>query len=93
MKEFVTSFKATIEGTGRIEKTEYCGGAKIREVLFGRLGRELDAINALDGLQDREVYFSVKNATGLKPAMNTPQSAFELIVKEQLKKLESLLPE
>ena len=71
-----------------IQKGELTGGAKICEIFVDKLGKELDDIDALDGLKDDEIRRSIKNATGLESPMNVPQRAFKLLVKDQMKKLE-----
>ena len=53
-----------------------------------KLSKHLDGLNALEGLKKDEIQTAIKNATGLVPAMNVPQRAFDLLVKEQLQKLE-----
>ena len=85
MKSFSTFFKSTIEGS--VERTTLSGGAKICNILIEKLSAELDSIDPLEGLDDKEIKISIKNATGMVPALNVPQRAFELLAKKQLKKL------
>lgn len=86
--EFAQLYRSTIDSTGSAYETkELIGGARICDIFDNRFAGELDQVDPLDGLNDREIENLVRNSTGLSPALGVPQQALEWLIKRQLKKL------
>jgi len=67
---------------------ELTGGARINYVFSEVFAPQLLSINPLEGLTPREICFAIRNATGPRNALFIPESAFELLVKRQIGRLE-----
>lgn len=90
--KFHTGYKEAISGKvgkeeGRVF-TELAGGARIGFVFSQIFVPELMRIDPLEGLTAKEIRFAIRNATGPRNALFIPESAFELLVKRQITRLE-----
>lgn len=47
------------------------------------------AIDPFDALSDEDIKTAIRNASGLKPNLFVPEVAFEILCKQQIKRLES----
>lgn len=90
--KFHTGYKECI--SGKVSKdesrvvTELTGGARINFVFQEIFTPALLRINPLEGLTSKEICFAIRNATGPRNALFIPESAFELLVKRQIARLE-----
>lgn len=67
---------------------ELAGGARINFVFNEVFVPELLRIDPLEGLTPMEIRFAIRNATGPRNALFIPETAFELLVKRQITRLE-----
>lgn len=92
INKFHSGYKESIEGKiskdeGRVV-TELSGGARINFVFNEVFVPELLRIDPLEGLTPMEIRFAIRNATGPRNALFIPETAFELLVKRQITRLE-----
>ena len=89
--DFASIFKSTIDCQGieiGVDRTkELIGGARICAIFDDMFAKELDKVDALEGLADQEINNLVRNSTGLSPNLGVPQQALEWLIKKQLEKL------
>ena len=48
-------------------------------------------LDTFDGLTDGEIVTAIRNSTGARLPLFVPEGSFDLLVKRQIKKLESLV--
>ena len=90
MTQFARDFIASIEGTSLdISTKELCGGARIYYIFNDVFGHALESIDATSGLDAQDIRTAIRNSTGPRPSLFVPEVAFELLVKPQIKLLES----
>ena len=53
--------------------------------------RHLQELNPFDGLTDADIVTAIRNSTGARLPLFVPEGSFDLLVKRQIKKLESLV--
>ena len=66
----------------------YIGAAKISKIFNQKFINEILSIDPLENLKDEEILIVIKNTNGLRPSLFVPEVAFEILVKQQIKKLE-----
>jgi len=90
MTKFATNFVNSIDGTSSdISTKELCGGARIYHIYNDVLGQSLGSINPTSNLSTNEIRTAIRNSTGPRPSLFVPELAFDLLVKPQIKLLES----
>lgn len=90
MTQFARDFISSIEGTSlEISTKELCGGARIYYIFNDVFGSALLSINATQNLDSQDIRTAIRNSTGPRPSLFVPEVAFELLVKPQIKLLES----
>lgn len=90
MTMFATNFVNSIEGTSSdISTKELCGGARIYHIYNDVLGQSLGSISPTSNLSTNEIRTAIRNSTGPRPSLFVPELAFDLLVKPQIKLLES----
>lgn len=90
MTMFATNFVNSIEGTSsEISTKELCGGARIYHIYNDVLGQSLGSISPTSNLSTNEIRTAIRNSTGPRPSLFVPELAFDLLVKPQIKLLES----
>jgi len=90
MTQFARDFISSIEGTSlEISTKELCGGARIYYIFNDVFGSALQSINATQNLDSQDIRTAIRNSTGPRPSLFVPEVAFELLVKPQIKLLES----
>ncbi|ODV64288.1 dynamin-related GTPase DNM1 ASCRUDRAFT_6132 [Ascoidea rubescens DSM 1968] len=91
MTKFATSFISSIDGnnTFDISTKELCGGARIYYIYNNVFGKVLKAINPTANLSTVDIRIAIRNSTGPRPSLFVPELAFDLLVKPQIKLLES----
>lgn len=90
MTQFARDFVASIEGTSLdISTKELCGGARIYYIFNDVFGHALESIDSTSGLDSQDIRTAIRNSTGPRPSLFVPEVAFELLVKPQIKLLES----
>lgn len=90
MTEFARDFVSSIDGTSfEISTKELCGGARIYYIFNDVFGAALESINPTQNLTVQDIRTAIRNSTGPRPSLFVPEVAFDLLVKPQIKLLES----
>lgn len=91
MTKFANTFMNSIEGTSLtdVSTKELCGGARIYHIYNEVFGSQLASINPVHNLSIRDIRTAIRNSTGPRPSLFVPELAFDLLVKPQIKLLES----
>lgn len=66
-----------------------CGGARIYFIFNNVFGSALDAIHPCANLTDNDIRTAIRNSTGPRPSLFVPELAFDLLVRPQIKLLET----
>ena len=88
--KFTTKYKELLNGNilnTNLNKV-YIGAAKINKIFNQKFINEILSINPLDNLKDEEILIVIKNTNGLRPSLFVPEIAFEILVKQEIKRLE-----
>lgn len=87
--EFCTEFRTIIDGTsGDLTSFELSGGARISFVFHELYSNGVKSIDPLDQIKDVDIRTILYNSSGSSPALFVATTAFELIIKQQIKRLE-----
>ncbi|KAH7920905.1 hypothetical protein BV22DRAFT_1198589 [Leucogyrophana mollusca] len=90
MNQFAHDFIASIEGTKvDISTKELSGGARIYYIFNDVFGHALASIDSTSNLDNQDIRTAIRNSTGPRPSLFVPESAFDLLVKPQIKLLEA----
>ncbi|KAJ5909180.1 hypothetical protein N7495_001862 [Penicillium taxi] len=90
MTRFASSFISSIDGTSsEISTKELCGGARIYYIFNDVFGNSLETIDPTHNLTISDIRTAIRNSTGPRPSLFVPELAFDLLVKPQIKLLES----
>ncbi|KAH9930265.1 Dynamin central region-domain-containing protein [Fomitopsis serialis] len=90
MTQFARDFVASIEGTSvDISTKELSGGARIYYIFNDVFGSALNSIDSTHNLDNQDIRTAIRNSTGPRPSLFVPEIAFDLLVKPQIKLLES----
>ena len=90
MTRFASSFISSIDGTSsEISTKELCGGARIYYIFNSVFGNSLETIDPTCNLSVGDIRTAIRNSTGPRPSLFVPELAFDLLVKPQIKMLES----
>ncbi|KAF9584632.1 Dynamin- GTPase protein [Lunasporangiospora selenospora] len=90
LTKFASDFVAAIDGTSsEISTKELSGGARIYYIFNNIFGAALDSVSPCENLEDQDIRTAIRNSTGPRPSLFVPEIAFELLVKPQIKLLES----
>ncbi|KIY51903.1 hypothetical protein FISHEDRAFT_36290 [Fistulina hepatica ATCC 64428] len=90
MTNFAREFVASIEGTNvDISTKELSGGARIYYIFHDIFGGALASIDPSQNLDMQDIRTAIRNSTGPRPSLFVPEVAFDLLVKPQIRLLES----
>ena len=90
MTQFARDFVSSIEGTNfDISTKELSGGARIYYIFNDVFGNALANLDATADLGDQDIRTAIRNSSGPRPSLFVPEVAFDLLVKPQIKLLES----
>ncbi|ORX42786.1 dynamin-2 [Hesseltinella vesiculosa] len=90
LTKFANDFVAAIDGTSSEMSTkELCGGARIYYIFNHVYGNALLAIPPCANLTNQDIRTAIRNSTGPRPSLFVPEIAFDLLVKPQIKLLET----
>lgn len=90
MTRFASSFISSIDGTSsEISTKELCGGARIYYIFNEVFGNSLETIDPTHNLSVSDIRTAIRNSTGPRASLFVPELAFDLLVKPQIKLLES----
>ncbi|KAI8335117.1 Dynamin central region-domain-containing protein [Chlamydoabsidia padenii] len=90
LTKFANDFVAAIDGTSSEMSTkELCGGARIYYIFNNVFGNALSTIPPCANLTNNDIRTAIRNSTGPRPSLFVPEIAFDLLVKPQIKLLET----
>ncbi|KAI1375224.1 vacuolar sorting protein 1 [Hypoxylon crocopeplum] len=87
--EFTNEWRTVLEGNnGELSSTELSGGARISFVFHELYSNGVKAVDPFDIVKDVDIRTILYNSSGSSPALFVGTTAFEVIVKQQIKRLE-----
>ncbi|TDL27622.1 hypothetical protein BD410DRAFT_430157 [Rickenella mellea] len=87
--EFTSEFRTVIDGnTNDLSLNELSGGARISFVFHELFNNGVKSIDPFDQLKDGDIRNIMYNSSGSAPSLFVGTQAFEVIVKQQIKRLE-----
>ncbi|KAI8057583.1 Dynamin central region-domain-containing protein [Gilbertella persicaria] len=87
--EFCTEFRTIIDGNSNdLSSFELSGGARISFVFHELYANGVKSIDPLDQIKDIDIRTILYNSSGSTPALFVATTAFEVIIKQQIKRLE-----
>ncbi|KAG8970808.1 vacuolar protein sorting-associated protein 1 [Tulasnella sp. 419] len=87
--EFTNEFRTVIDGnTNDLSLNELSGGARISFVFHELFNNGVKSIDPFDQVKDGDIRTILYNSSGSTPAIFIGTQAFEVIVKQQIKRLE-----
>ncbi|KAH8805853.1 dynamin-1-like protein-like protein [Xylogone sp. PMI_703] len=87
--EFSNEWRTVLEGNNNeLSSTELSGGARISFVFHELYSNGVKAVDPFDQVKDVDIRTILYNSSGSSPALFVGTTAFELIVKQQIKRLE-----
>ncbi|KAF2088222.1 hypothetical protein K490DRAFT_39989 [Saccharata proteae CBS 121410] len=90
MTRFASSFISSIDGTSsEISTRELCGGARIYYIFNSVFGNSLETVDPTVNLSSLDIRTAIRNSTGPRPSLFVPEMAFDLLVRPQIKLLET----
>lgn len=87
--EFCAEFRSAIDGnTNDLSLNELSGGARISFVFHELFNNGVKSIDPFDQVKDGDIRTILYNSSGSTPSLFVGTSAFEVIVKQQIRRLE-----
>ncbi|KAF7978699.1 hypothetical protein HWV62_44965 [Athelia sp. TMB] len=87
--EFTSEFRTVIDGnTNDLSLNELSGGARISYVFHELFNNGVKSIDPFDQVKDGDIRTILYNSSGSTPSLFVGTTAFEVIVKQQIKRLE-----
>ncbi|OBZ75332.1 Vacuolar protein sorting-associated protein 1 [Grifola frondosa] len=87
--DFCSEFRTTIDGnTNDLSVNELSGGARISFVFHELFNNGIRTIDPFDQVKDGDIRTILYNSSGSTPSLFVDTTAFEIIVKQQIKRLE-----
>ncbi|CAI4210319.1 unnamed protein product [Parascedosporium putredinis] len=87
--EFTNEWRTVLDGNNtELSSSELSGGARISFVFHELYSNGIKAIDPFDVVKDADIRTILYNSSGSSPALFVGTAAFELIVKQQIKRLE-----
>ncbi|KAI9690678.1 MAG: vacuolar protein sorting-associated protein 1 [Bogoriella megaspora] len=87
--EFSNEYRTVLEGNNtELSSIELSGGARISFVFHELYANGVKAVDPFDQVKDIDIRTILYNSSGSSPALFVGTTAFELIVKQQIKRLE-----
>ncbi|KAI8379762.1 Dynamin central region-domain-containing protein [Radiomyces spectabilis] len=87
--EFCTEFRTIIDGNSNdLSSFELSGGARISFVFHELYANGVKSVDPLDQIKDVDIRTILYNSSGSSPALFVATTAFEVIIKKQIKRLE-----
>ncbi|KAJ3809608.1 Dynamin central region-domain-containing protein [Lentinula lateritia] len=87
--EFTNEFRTVLDGsTNDLSVNELSGGARISFVFHELFNNGIKNIDPFDQVKDGDIRILLYNSSGSTPALFVGTAAFEVIVKQQIKRLE-----
>ncbi|KAF4119642.1 dynamin 1-like protein [Geosmithia morbida] len=87
--EFTNEWRTVLDGNNtELSSTELSGGARISFVFHELYSNGVKALDPFDVVKDVDIRTILYNSSGSSPALFVGTTAFELIVKQQIKRVE-----
>ncbi|RIA96051.1 Dynamin central region-domain-containing protein [Glomus cerebriforme] len=87
--EFCSEFRTVLEGnSNELSSFELSGGARISFVFHEVYSNGVKSIDPFDQVKDVDIRTILYNSSGSSPALFVATTAFEVIIKQQIKRLE-----
>ncbi|RKO91257.1 Dynamin central region-domain-containing protein [Blyttiomyces helicus] len=87
--EFTNEYRTIIDGTSNdISSDELSGGARISFVFHEIYGSAVRSMDPFDQIKDVDIRTILYNSSGSSPALFVGTAAFEVLVKQQIRRLE-----
>lgn len=87
--EFCAEFRSAIDGnTNDLSLNELSGGARISFVFHELFNNGVKSIDPFDQVKDGDIRTILYNSSGSTPSLFVGTAAFEIIVKQQIRRLE-----
>ncbi|KAL4401812.1 vacuolar protein sorting-associated protein 1 [Malassezia pachydermatis] len=87
--DFCNEFRQVIDGNSNdLSVNELAGGARISFVFHELFSNGVKSIDPFDSVKDADIRTILYNSSGSSPALFVTTSAFEVIVKQQIRRLE-----
>lgn len=87
--EFSNEYRTVLDGNNQeLSSTELSGGARISFVFHELYSNGVKSVDPFDQVKDIDIRTILYNSSGSSPALFVGTTAFELIVKQQIKRLE-----
>jgi dynamin 1-like protein len=87
--EFCNEYRTVLDGNNQeLSSVELSGGARISFVFHELYSNGVKAIDPFDQVKDIDIRTILYNSSGSSPALFVGTTAFELIVKQQIRRLE-----
>ncbi|GAA5807329.1 vacuolar protein sorting-associated protein 1 [Mucor flavus] len=87
--EFCTEFRTIIDGNSNdLTSFELSGGARISFVFHELYSNGVKSVDPLEQIKDVDIRTILYNSSGSSPALFVATTAFEVIIKQQIKRLE-----
>ncbi|KAI0648311.1 Dynamin central region-domain-containing protein [Trametes meyenii] len=87
--DFCSEFRTAIDGnTDDLSLNELSGGARISFVFHELFNNGIKTIDPFDQVKDGDIRTRLYNSSGLTPSLFVGTQAFEIIVKQQIRRLE-----
>ncbi|KAK7953394.1 vacuolar protein sorting-associated protein [Apiospora saccharicola] len=87
--EFAKEWQGVLDGNnGELSSAELSGGARISFVFHELYSNGIKAVDPFDVVKDNEIRTMLHNSSGPSPALFVGTTAFEVIVKQQIRRLE-----
>jgi len=87
--EFANEYRTVLEGNSQeLSSTELSGGARISFVFHELYANGVKSVDPFEQVKDIDIRTILYNSSGSAPALFVGTTAFELIVKQQIKRLE-----
>jgi replication fork clamp-binding protein CrfC len=87
--EFSNDYRSLLEGSNQeLSSVELSGGARISFVYHELYSNGVKAVDPFDQVKDVDIRTILYNSSGSSPALFVGTAAFEIIVKQQIRRLE-----
>lgn len=87
--EFCSDFRNVLDGHSQdLSTAELNGGARISFVFFEIFSTAINTMDAFDQIKDVDIRTLLYNSSGSTPALFVATQAFEVLIKQQIKRLE-----
>lgn len=87
--EFCNEYRTVLEGSNQeLSSSELSGGARISFVFHELYANGVKAVDPFDQVKDMQIWTILQNSSGPSPAFFVNTTAFEMVVKQQIKRLE-----